>query len=74
MVAATLLPTGMTLAGLQVYENMRAVDYLLTRPEVDGKKVAITGASGGGNQTMYAGAWDDRFGAVVPSAPRSEIQ
>ncbi len=66
MVAATLLPTGMTLAGLQVYENLRAVDYLLTRPEVDGKKIAITGASGGGNQSMYAGAWDDRFGAVVP--------
>jgi cephalosporin-C deacetylase-like acetyl esterase len=66
MVAATLLPTGLTLAGVQVYENMRAVDYLLTRPEVDGKKIAITGASGGGNQTMYAGAWDDRFGAVVP--------
>lgn len=66
MVAATLFPTGMTLAGLQVYENMRAVDYLLTRPEVDGKKIAITGASGGGNQSMYAGAWDDRFGAVVP--------
>jgi cephalosporin-C deacetylase-like acetyl esterase len=66
MVAATLLPTGRTLAGLQVYENLRAVDYLRTRPEVDGTKVAITGASGGGNQTMYAGAWDDRFGAVVP--------
>jgi cephalosporin-C deacetylase-like acetyl esterase len=65
MVAATLLPAGMTLAGLQVYENMRAIDYLLTRPEVDGTKIAITGASGGGNQTMYAGAWDDRFGAVV---------
>ncbi|MSQ96939.1 MAG: acetylxylan esterase [Gemmataceae bacterium] len=66
MVAATLLPSGLTLAGLQVYENMRAVDYLLTRPEVDGKKIAITGASGGGNQTMYAGAFDERFGAVVP--------
>ncbi len=66
MVAATLLPTGLTLAGVQVYENTRAVDYLLTRPEVDGTKIAITGASGGGNQTMYAGAWDNRFGAVVP--------
>ena len=66
MVAATLLPAGMTLAGLQVYENMRAVDYLLTRPEVDGSKIAITGASGGGNQTMYAGAFDDRIGAVIP--------
>jgi pimeloyl-ACP methyl ester carboxylesterase len=33
---------------------------------VDGNRVGITGASGGGNQTMYAGALDDRFGAVVP--------
>ncbi len=66
MVAATLLPIGRPLSGLQVYENQRAVDYLLTRPEVDEKRLGITGASGGGNQTMYAGAWDDRFKAVVP--------
>ena len=66
MTAATLLPLGTPLSGLQVYENMRAVDYLLTRPEVDGEKLGITGASGGGNQTMYAGAWDKRFKCVVP--------
>ena len=66
MVAATLLPVGLPLCGLQVYENRRAVDYLLTRPEVDGRQIGITGASGGGNQTMYAGAWDERFSAVVP--------
>lgn len=66
MVAATLLPVGLPLCGLQVYENQRAVDYLLTRPEVDGRQFGITGASGGGNQTMYAGAWDERFSAVVP--------
>ena len=66
MVAATLWPVGLPLSGLQVYENMRAVDYLLTRPEVDGKRIGIMGASGGGNQTMYAGAWDDRFAAAVP--------
>ncbi len=66
MVAATLLPVGLPLSGLQVYENMRAVDYLLTRPEVDGSRLGITGASGGGNQTMYAGAFDERFKAVVP--------
>ena len=66
MVAATLWPIGRPLSGLQVYENRRAVDYLLTRPEVDGARLGITGASGGGNQTMYAGAWDERFKAVVP--------
>ena len=66
MTAATLFPVGLPLSGLQVYENMRAVDYLLTRPEVDGARLGITGASGGGNQSMYAGAFDERFKAVVP--------
>jgi len=66
MTAATLIPVGLPLSGLQVYENMRALDYLLTRPEVDGERIGITGASGGGNQTMYAGAFDTRFKCVVP--------
>jgi dienelactone hydrolase len=66
MTAATLLPAGLPLSGLQVYENMRAVDYLGTRPEVDKNRIGITGASGGGNQTMYAGAFDERFKCVVP--------
>jgi dienelactone hydrolase len=62
---STLWPTGHTLLGMQVYDNRRAVNYLLSRKEVNGK-VGITGASGGGNQSMYAGALDDRFAAVVP--------
>lgn len=66
MVAATLYPIGKPLSGLQVYENQRAVDYLLTRSEVDSDRLGITGASGGGNQSMYAGAFDERFKAVVP--------
>jgi cephalosporin-C deacetylase-like acetyl esterase len=66
MTAATLLPVGLPLSGLQLYENMRAVDYLRSRPEVDGERIGVTGASGGGNQTMYAGSWDDRFRAAVP--------
>lgn len=66
MSGATLFPSGMTLAGVQLYENMRAVDYLQTRPEVNGSKIGVTGASGGGNQTMYAGAYDERIAAAVP--------
>jgi dienelactone hydrolase len=66
LMGSTLWPVGQTLLGMQVYDNRRAVDYLLTRPEVDGQKLGITGASGGGNQSMYAGALDERFQAVVP--------
>ncbi|MFM7870006.1 MAG: prolyl oligopeptidase family serine peptidase, partial [Planctomycetaceae bacterium] len=66
MTAATLFPVGRPLSGIQVYENGRAVDYLISRPEVDAQRIGITGASGGGNQSMYAGAWDERFKAVAP--------
>jgi dienelactone hydrolase len=63
---STLWLVGQTLLGMQVYDNRRAVDYLLTRREIDGERIGITGASGGGNQTMYAGALDERLKAVVP--------
>ena len=66
MTAATLYATGRQLAGVQVYENIRCADYLQSRPDVDGAKLAITGTSGGGNQTMYAGALEERFKAVIP--------
>lgn len=63
---STLWPSGHTLLGMQVYDNRRAVDYLATRPEIDMRRLGVTGASGGGNQTMYAGAMDERLGCVVP--------
>lgn len=66
MTGGSLLPTGRTLAGLQVAENMRCVDYLRTRPEVDPERIGVTGASGGGNQSMYEGAFDERIKAAVP--------
>jgi dienelactone hydrolase len=66
LLGSTLWPAGQSLLGMQVYDNRRAVDYLCTRPEVDADRLGVTGASGGGNQTMYAGALDERFRAVVP--------
>jgi dienelactone hydrolase len=66
LLGGALWPAGHTLLGLQVYDNKRAVDYLLGRPEVDGDRIGVTGALGGGNQTMYAGALDERLKAVVP--------
>jgi dienelactone hydrolase len=63
---STLWPVGQTLLAMQLYDNRRAVDYLIGRPEVDRDRLGVTGASGGGNQSMYAGALDERFRAVVP--------
>ena len=62
------------LLGMQVYDNIRAVDYLLTRPEVDGGQIGITGASGGGNQTMYAGARTSASRPWFRSAPSATIR
>jgi dienelactone hydrolase len=66
LLGASTWPAGTPLLGLQIYDNMRAVDYMISRPEVDPDRLAITGASGGGNQSMNAGAWDERFKVVVP--------
>jgi dienelactone hydrolase len=66
LVGGSLWLLGTPLIGLQRYDNRRAIDYLVSRKEVDPGKLAITGASGGGNQTLYAGAMDDRLTAVIP--------
>ncbi|MHB1556275.1 MAG: alpha/beta hydrolase family protein [Isosphaeraceae bacterium] len=66
LTAATLLPAGLTLAGLQVYENTRAAAFLAARPEVDPDRIGVTGASGGGNQTMYAISLIDGLKVGVP--------
>jgi dienelactone hydrolase len=46
----------------------RAVDYLVTLPEVEKDKIGLTGHSRGGKQALVAAAFDDRIGAVIPSS------
>jgi len=58
--------TGLCPVGLMTWNNMRALDYLESRPEVDKTRFGCTGASGGGQQTMYMMAVDDRIQAAVP--------
>jgi Acetyl xylan esterase (AXE1) len=58
---------GANLARWEVWDGIRAVDYLLTRPEVDGERISITGTSGGGTQTALIAALDPRIKAAVPS-------
>ena len=58
---------GTSLVRYMVWDGIRAVDYLLTRDDVDGNRLAITGTSGGGFQALWIGALDARIGAVLPS-------
>lgn len=58
---------GASLVRFMVWDGMRAVDYLLSRPEVDGTRIAITGTSGGGFQSLWIGALDERIRVVLPS-------
>jgi len=59
---------GMSLPGLLLWDNVRALDYLQSREEVDASRIGVTGSSGGGNQTMYLAALDERVTAAVPVA------
>ena len=51
----------------RAWDGMRALDYLLTRDEVDPKHVGITGTSGGGTMTAWLWAWEPRFTMAAPS-------
>lgn len=58
--------SGSCQARYMMWDGIRAVDYLLSRPEVDPARIGMTGRSGGGTQTAFIGALDDRILATAP--------
>ncbi len=65
-VGAQTFLTKSSLARYMIWDGIRAVDYLLTRSEVDPERIGITGRSGGGTQSSYVAAFDDRIYASAP--------
>jgi dienelactone hydrolase len=52
----------------RTWDGIRALDYLLSRPEVDPKHVGVTGSSGGGTETTWLAGADRRFTMAAPNS------
>ena len=67
VVGTQCMLVGDHLARYTVWDGMRALDYLLSRKEVDPARIGLTGNSGGGTHTAYIAALDDRIQVAAPS-------
>ncbi len=52
--------------GIQLWNNIRALDLLCSMPEIDANNIGMTGASGGGSQTLFLSLLDERVKAAAP--------
>jgi cephalosporin-C deacetylase-like acetyl esterase len=65
---------GYTPAGVEAWNCMRALDYLQSRPEIDGSRLGVTGRSGGGAYSWWIAAIDERIQAAVPVAGITDLE
>ena len=61
-----LRPLGMNAAGWHTWDAIRAIDYLVSRPDIDPQRIGAFGGSGGGTLSLYLGALDPRVGVAAP--------
>ena len=67
MDGARAILNGTALTRWFVHDSRRAIDYLVTRPEVDAERIGATGCSGGGTQTAFLSALEPRIKAAAPA-------
>ncbi len=72
--AGAALLLGETMVGWRVYDVIRSLDYLQTRPEVDPKRLGCMGISDGGTTTFFASALDRRIKASLVSGYFNSFQ
>ncbi|MCI0685168.1 MAG: prolyl oligopeptidase family serine peptidase [Gemmataceae bacterium] len=65
---------GYTPAGVECWNGIRAIDYLVTRPDVDPDRIGVTGISGGGAATFWIAAADERVKVAVPVSGMSDLE
>ena len=65
LVGRTIYSAGFTWPGVMFWDDIRTVDYLLTRPEVDKNRIGCVGLSVGGLRSCHLAALDDRIKAAV---------
>jgi dienelactone hydrolase len=61
LIAKSLFCAGMTWPGVYVFEDQRALDYLVSRPDVDATRIGCGGLSGGGLRTVMLTGADERI-------------
>ncbi len=66
MIGVGSILLGRNTARFEIWDGMRAIDYLQSRKEVDPRRIGCTGISGGGTQTSYLMALDPRIEAAAP--------
>lgn len=65
---------GYTPAGVECWNGIRALDYLVSRPDVDPERLTVTGISGGGAATYWIAAADERVRCAVPVSGMSDLE
>jgi dienelactone hydrolase len=65
---------GYTPAGVECWNGVRGIDYLVSRPDVDAEKIGVTGISGGGASTIWIAAADERVKVAVPVSGMSDLE